>query len=47
MNKCLNVICVLLGLLLFSCCGGKETQSNDGQGSCSHASLAVILLNQK
>ena len=42
MNKCLNVICVLLGLLLFSCCGGKETQFNDGQGSCAHAALAVI-----
>ena len=42
MNKCFNVICVLLGLLLFSCCGGKETQSNDGQGSCAHAALAVI-----
>ena len=42
MNKCLNVICVLLGLLLFSCCGGKETQSNDGQGNCAHAALAVI-----
>ena len=43
MNKCLNVIGVLMGLLLFSCCG-KETpkQSEARYNSESHAALAEI-----
>ncbi len=43
MNKCLNVIGVLMGLLLFTCCG-KETprQSEARYSSESHAALAEI-----
>ena len=42
MTKRLNVVCVLLALLLFVCCGGEKMQRTEGQGSSVHAALAEI-----
>ena len=42
MTKRLNVVCVLLALLLFVCCGGEKMQRTEGQGSSAHAALAEI-----
>ena len=42
MNKCLNVIGVVLALLLFSYCGRERMQRPKGQGSSAHAALAGI-----
>lgn len=42
MNKCLNVIGILLVLLLFPYCGGRETQPSEGKGNNAHAALAEI-----
>lgn len=42
MNKCLNVIGVLLVLLLFSYCGRERMQRPERQGSDAHAALAGI-----
>ena len=42
MNKCLNVIGVVLALLLFSYCGRERMQRLKGQGSSAHAALAGI-----
>ena len=42
MNKCLNVIGILLVLLLFPYCGGRETQPSEGKGNNAHAALAGI-----
>ena len=42
MNKCLNVIGILLVLLLFPYCGRRDTQRIEGQSSSAHAALAEI-----
>ena len=42
MNKCLNVIGILLVLLLFPYCGRRDARQMDGQGSGAHAALAEI-----
>jgi len=42
MNKCLNVIGILLVLLLFPYCGRQDTQQIEGQSSSAHAALAEI-----
>ena len=42
MNKCLNVIGILLVLLLFPYCGGRETQPSEGKDNNAHAALAGI-----
>ena len=42
MNKCLNVIGILLVLLLFSYCGRERMQRPERQGSDAHAALAEI-----
>ena len=42
MNKCLNVIGIVLVLLLFSYCGRERMQRPKGQGSSAHAALAGI-----
>ena len=42
MNKCLNVIGILLALLLFPYCGKKEAQQIKWQDSRTHAALAEI-----
>ena len=42
MNKCLNVIGILLVLLLFPYCGGREAQPSEGKDNNAHAALAVI-----
>ena len=42
MNKCLNVIGVVLVLLLFSYCGRERMQRFEEQGSSAHTALARI-----
>ena len=42
MNKCLNVIGILLVLLLLPYCGRREARQIEGQGSGAHAALAEI-----
>lgn len=42
MNKCLNVIGIMLVLLLFPYCGRRDTQRIEGHGSSAHAALAGI-----
>ena len=42
MNKCLNVIGIMLVLLLFPYCGRRDTQRIEGQSSSAHAALAEI-----
>ena len=42
MNKCLNVIGILLVLLLFPYCGRRDARQMDGQGSGAHAALTGI-----
>ena len=42
MNKCLNVIGIVLALLLFPYCSGERAQRPEGQGSNAHAKLAEI-----
>ena len=42
MNKCLNVIGIVLALLLFPYCSGERAQRPEGQGSSAHAALAGI-----
>ena len=42
MNKCLNVIGVVLVLLLFSYCGRERMQRFEEQGSSAHTALAGI-----
>ena len=42
MNKCLNVIGIVLALLLFPYCSGERAQRSEGQGSSAHAALAEI-----
>lgn len=42
MNKCLNVIGIVLVLLLFPYCSGERAQRPEGQGSSAHAALAGI-----
>ena len=42
MNKCLNVIGIVLVLLLFSYCSRERAQRSEGQGSSAHAALAGI-----
>ena len=42
MNKCLNVIGILLVLLLFPYCGGRESQPSEGKDNNAHAALAEI-----
>ena len=42
MNKCLNVIGIMLVLLLFPYCGRRDTQRIEGQSSSAHAALAGI-----
>ena len=42
MNKCLNVIGILLVLLLFPYCGRQDARQMEGQGSSPHAALAEI-----
>ena len=42
MNKCLNVIGIVLALLLFPYCSGEKAQRPEGQGSNAHATLAGI-----
>ena len=42
MNKCLNVVCVVLALLFFCYCGRERMQRPKGQGSSAHAALAGI-----
>ena len=42
MNKCLNVIGVMLVLLFFPYCGRREARQIEGQGSGAHAALAEI-----
>ena len=41
MNKCLNVIGIML-LLLFPYCGRRDAHRSEGQGSSAHAALAGI-----
>ncbi|MCQ2317107.1 MAG: hypothetical protein MJZ85_10610, partial [Bacteroidales bacterium] len=42
MNKCLNVIGIVLALLLFPYCSGERAQRSEEQGSSAHAALAGI-----
>lgn len=43
MNKCLNVIGILLGLLLFTCCGKEAPKQSEARCiSESHAAKAEI-----
>ena len=42
MNKCLNVIGILLMLLLFPYCGGREAQPSEVKDNNAHAALAEI-----
>ena len=42
MNKCLNVIGIMLVLLLLPYCGRRDARQMDGQGNSAHASLAGI-----
>ena len=42
MNKCLNVIGIVLALLLFPYCSGERAQRPEGHGSSAHAALAGI-----
>ncbi len=42
MNKCLNVIGIVLALLLFPYCGGRESQPSEGKDNNAHAALAEI-----
>ena len=42
MNKCLNVIGILLVLLLFPYCGRQDAGQMEGNGSSAHAALAGI-----
>ena len=42
MNKCLNVIGILLVLLLFPYCGRQDVRQMEGNGSSAHAALAGI-----
>ena len=42
MNKCLNVIGIVLVLLLFPYCSGERAQRPEGHGSSAHAALAGI-----
>ena len=42
MNKCLNVIGIVLALLLFPYCGGREAQPGEGKDNNAHAALAEI-----
>jgi len=42
MNKCLNVIGILLVLLLFPYCGGREAQPSEGKDNNAHAALVEI-----
>ena len=42
MNKCLNVIGIVLALLLFPYCSGERAQRSEGQGCSAHAALAGI-----
>ena len=42
MNKCLNVIGILLVLLLSPYCGGRESQPSEGKDNNAHAALAEI-----
>lgn len=42
MNKCLNVIGILLVLLLFPYCGRRDARQMEGNGSSAHAALAEI-----
>ena len=43
MNKCLNVIGILLGLLLFTCCGKEAQKQSEARCSSeSHVALAEI-----
>ena len=43
MNKCLNVIILLLGLLLFTCCGKEAPKQSEARCSSeSHTALAEI-----
>ena len=42
MNKCLNVIGILLVLLLFPYCGGREAQPCEVKDNNAHAALAEI-----
>ena len=42
MNKCLNVIGIVLALLLFPYCGRREAQPGEGKDNNAHAALAEI-----
>ena len=42
MNKYLNVIGIMLVMLLFPYCGGREAQPSEGKDNNAHAALAVI-----
>ena len=42
MNKCLNVIGIMLVLLFFPYCGRRDARQMDGQGGTAHATLAKI-----
>ena len=42
MNKCLNVIGIMLVLLLFPYCGRQDARQIEGHGSIAHATLAEI-----
>ncbi|MBP9993366.1 MAG: winged helix-turn-helix domain-containing protein [bacterium] len=42
MNKCLNVIGIVLALLLFPYCGGRESQPSEVKDNNAHAALAEI-----
>ena len=42
MNKCLNVIGIMLVLLLLPYCGRRDARQMDGQGSGAHAALTGI-----
>ena len=42
MNKCLNVIGIVLALLLFPYCGGREAQPGEGKDNNAHTALAEI-----
>ncbi len=42
MNKCLNVIGVMLVLLFFPYCGRQDARQMEGNGSSAHAALAGI-----
>lgn len=42
MNKCLNVIGIVLVLLLFPYCSGEMAQRPEGMGNSAHAALAGI-----